>query len=1253
MRKIYSLLLGILFFTNTNAQVVISQVYGGGGNSGATYTHDYVELFNRGTSPISIAGWSLQYTSSTGTGNFGATATQITPLPSVTIQPGQYFLVQQASNAAVGLPLPTADFIDPTPIAMAAGAGKIALVNTITPLGCNGSSTVCSAAALATIVDLVGYGTGTNFFEGTGPTTPVISATLAAFRLNGGCTDNNNNSTDFSNAAPSPRNTASPLNLCFGGISINNVSQSEGNAGTTNFVFTVTLSSPAGPGGVTFDIATQDNTATDADNDYEPNSLTGQTIPQGSTTYNFTVVVNGDATVEANETFYVNLSNVTGAVVSDGQGEGTIQNDDCPPSIFINAIQGSGNTSPLLGNIVTTTGVVTGIKSNGFFVQTPDAMWDADPNTSEGIFVFTSTFPPASVVVGNNLCVTGTVAEFIPSSDPYSLSLTEITSPTIIVLSTGNSLPTPVVISSADAAAGGSISQLEKFEGMRVVVNSMTVAAPTGGNISETNATSTSNGFFFGVVTGVEIPFREPGIRTPNPVPAPNPPNVPIWDANAELIGVESDGLGGAAINVATGAVLTNVVGPLDFSRRTYTIYVDPAMAPGISNNNLSATPVPAQTNEELTVASFNMERFYNNVNDPGGDVTLTTTAYNNRLNKVSLAIRNVLRSPDVIGVVEVENLSTLQDIANKVNNDALNAGDPNPNYQAYLVEGNDVGLIDVGFLVKSTRVNVVNVVQYGAATTYINPANGLTELLNDRPPLVLNATFNKPGCATPYPFTVIVNHLRSLNGVDDAVDGPRVRAKRNAQAEFLANLIQAMQDENPGINIISVGDYNAFQFNDGLVDVIGTIKGTPTPADQVVLPSTDLVNPDLVNLIDGYTAAQRYSFVFDGSHQVLDHILINQNANSILSRFSIARLDADFPEIYRNDANRPERISDHDAPVAYFLFTDVTPPVAVCKSASVTLVNGIATITAADVNNGSTDECGGTVALSVSQTSFDCSDIGANTVTLTVTDAAGNTSTCNATVTVVGVVPTCTIVAVPSNNVYTGGVPTNIYLGYGPQSVTLNNTPVGGGPFTYSWSGSNLSCTTCEDPVFTPTIEGVYNFTVTVTNSYGCTTTCSITICVLDIRVPGTNGKKVYLCHAPPENPTNTSTLEVSLNAVAEHLADHAGDKLGQCGQNPCAPALNVKTIGNKLKIVNATSLSVLVLPNPSKTTFTLSLQSESELPVNMRILDLNGKEISRLGNLSANSAIKVGDNLRTGFYLAEIVQGQERKIVKLVKIQ
>ena len=125
-------------------ELVVSQVYGGGGNTGATFTHDFIELFNRGTATAFVSGWSVQYASATGTGNFAANSTMITPLPDVSIAPGQYVLIQEAQGAGGTTPLPTPDVIDSTPIAMAATGGKVALVNTTTPLGCNGGSTPCS-----------------------------------------------------------------------------------------------------------------------------------------------------------------------------------------------------------------------------------------------------------------------------------------------------------------------------------------------------------------------------------------------------------------------------------------------------------------------------------------------------------------------------------------------------------------------------------------------------------------------------------------------------------------------------------------------------------------------------------------------------------------------------------------------------------------------------------------------------------------------------------------------------------------------------------------------------------------------------------------------------------------------------------------------------------------------------------------------------------------------------------------------------
>ena len=189
---------------------VISQVYGGGGNSGASFTHDYIELFNPTQAAISLAGWSVQYASATGSGSFGFNGSQLTPLAGI-LEPGQYLLIQGAEGAGGTTALPTPHVTDETPIRVSATGGKIALVNTTMPLGCNGGSTPCATAQLARIVDLVGWGDA-NFFEGApGPGT---NSTVALFRANAGCSDTGNNAADFSIAAPTPRTTASLRHSC-------------------------------------------------------------------------------------------------------------------------------------------------------------------------------------------------------------------------------------------------------------------------------------------------------------------------------------------------------------------------------------------------------------------------------------------------------------------------------------------------------------------------------------------------------------------------------------------------------------------------------------------------------------------------------------------------------------------------------------------------------------------------------------------------------------------------------------------------------------------------------------------------------------------------------------------------------------------------------------------------------------------------------------------------------------------------------
>lgn len=744
-------------------------------------------------------------------------------------------------------------------------------------------------------------------------------------------------------------------------LSISDTAAAEGNSGATPFLFTLSLSAPAGAGGVSIDYATADGTAT-AGSDYVAKTA-NVVIPAGSSSVTIGVDVNGDTVTEPNETFFVNLTAATGANIGDGQGVGTINNDDVA-IVPIHDIQGNNDTSPLVGQSVTTRGIVTGRRSNGFFLQAPDADADADPATSEGVFVFTGAAPPATAAIGNRVIVSGTVIEFVPAADPGQLNLTEISSPTVTLLDTGNPLPTPVTLTPTFPDPAGPLDQLERLEGMRVTAASFTVVAATGGSTNEPNATGTSNGQLNLVVTGTARPFREPGIQAPDPAPGGGSiPPIPRWDFNPELLFSDTDALGGPRYDLAVGATLTNYVGPLDYGFRRYSVHQDPTVAPAIVQGP-APSAARAPTASEFTYASYNVERFFDTANDPAtDDPVLSAAAFSVRLGKASLGIRESLHSPDILGLVEVENLNALQAIATRVNADAVAAGQPDPQYVAYLQEGNDVGGIDVGFLVKTAevaagtpRVEVLNVVQLGKTQTWTEPSGG-TSLLNDRPPLLMDAVVHyADGRAAP--VTAIVVHQRSLNGAEDnTADGLRVRAKRQRQAEYLATQIDAMQDADPDRNIIVAGDFNAFEFNDGLTDAMGTVTGLPSPDNTTAVPGdgADLVDQDLLNLFGEEPADQRYSFEFDGNAQSLDHILINQALGAAAGSFALdhARINADFPEINRNAANSPSRLSDHDPAMAYFSLASADLSIAATAAPASVNVGGAMTFGATVTNNG------------------------------------------------------------------------------------------------------------------------------------------------------------------------------------------------------------------------------------------------------------------------------------------------------------
>ena len=786
-------LAGLLLASRASgAEVVISQVYGGGGNSGATFRNDFVELFNRSASAVSLLDWSVQYASSAGT------TWQIATL-SGALEPGAYFLLQLGSGGANGQPLPAADATGT--LNLSATAGKVALVRNVLPL-----TSACPTSP--GIEDFVGYGSSAACFEGSGPS-PAPSAVLAAFRAGDGCADFTNNVTDFFTSTPAPRNRFSTRVAC------------------------------------------------------------------------------GDSSVPR----------------------------------ALHDIQGTGARSPLVGRSVTTTGnIVTALRNNGFFLQSPDAETDADPATSEAVFVETFGTPPSNVAVGNAIVVSGFVEESTPSSDPTAPPRTQIINPTITVLATGAPLPAAVTLAPTDLPPTGNGSSLEKFEAMRVRVDSLTVVAATEGFLQEASAIGISDGLFHGVLAGWPRPFREPGIPLIEPLPTNAPPGVARFDGNPERLRVDSNAQPGATrIEVVAGAVVANLTGVLDFEQRAWTLLPDPAGGFSVGGNELPGLPPPTRPGEWM-LASLNLQRFFDTVEDPAvQDVVLTPTAFEGRLKKASLTILQRLGAPDILGVVEVENLSTLQTLAARLNADALTAGRSNVTYGAWLEEGTDVGGIDCGYLVNTTRVEVVNVVQIGREATYINPLTGQPQLLHDRPPLLLRALVPGETTGARLPVTCIVNHLRSLSGIDDPSDGARVRAKRRAQAEHVAALVQERQALTPPEHLILIGDFNAFEFNDGYVDVMGTIRGRPAPTNEVVLASADLVVPDLVLLTERLPAPERYSYVFDGNAQAIDHILLSPSLCARVTRHGYIRGNVDAPESFRSNFNRPERLSDHDAAVAWF----------------------------------------------------------------------------------------------------------------------------------------------------------------------------------------------------------------------------------------------------------------------------------------------------------------------------------------------
>ena len=215
-----------------------------------------------------------------------------------------------------------------------------------------------------------------------------------------------------------------------------------------------------------------------------------------------------------------------------------------------------------------------------------------------------------------------------------------------------------------------------------------------------------------------------------------------------------------------------------------------------------------------------------------------------------------------------------------------------------------------MGFLVRDPVV-VQNVEQVGAEVRFTWDQT----LLFDRPPLVLEATLPIEGRALD--ATVVAVHLRSLSGIDDDQDGERVRRKRFEQSVWLAEWVQSRQSAAPDEPLFVLGDFNAFEFTDGYVDVLGQVTGIADPGGAL-LSADQIVDPSLINWVDRVPSGERYSFVFGCDAQVLDHIVTNNAASQWVRGAAFSRGNADAPRSREDEPGTAVRSSDHDGMVVY-----------------------------------------------------------------------------------------------------------------------------------------------------------------------------------------------------------------------------------------------------------------------------------------------------------------------------------------------
>ncbi|MFF7334033.1 endonuclease/exonuclease/phosphatase family protein [Streptomyces sp. NPDC008150] len=774
-------------FAAPSASAVISEAYGGGGNSGATLTNDFVELANRSASAYSLDGYSLQYLPAAAS---ASSLWQVTPLTG-SVAPGGDYLIGEGAGAGGTDALPTVDASGS--IAMAAASGTVALVKGSTALTCK---TVADCTGDANVVDLLGYGAAV---VREGNAAPAATNTTSVARSATGA-DTDDNAADFTAGAPTPTNSA------------------------------------------------------------------GQT---------------------------------TGGGTGGGPTGPT-----APGPLRIHDIQGDTRVSPVNGqSVVGVPGIVTAVRTTGsvgYWIQDPTP--DADPATSEGLFVYTGSTAP-TVSVGDSVLVSGKISEYYPGTGTQSV--TELSGPLSTTLSTGNALPASVVLDDTTipdtytpTADGGSIDPLpleptvysqdfyESIEGMRASVTDARVVGATN-----------TYGEMFVTAKPDENPTKRGGTLYSG-YDQQNTGRIEIVSAD------------GSTPTLNVGDELSGTTtGPVDYASFGGYLLAPTAATTGTAvDNGLKPEVTRKQKSDELALATYNVENL-----DPtdGAD----------KFTRLAQGVVTNLASPDIVTLEEIQDDNGATDdgtvgaeaTLTKFTDAIVAAGGPRYSWR-YVNPVNDEdggepgGNIRQVFLFNPKRVSfvdrastgdpsttAVSVVKDKKKQTHLSASPGRIDPSNaawadSRKPLAGEFVFQGKT------VFVIANHFISKGG-DDPIHGRfqeptrSSETQRKLQAEDENAFVDQLLKSDPKAQIVALGDLNDFEFSDAVK--------TLTDNGDVL---TDLINT--------LPANERYSYVYDGNSQTLDHILTspsvtdyNYDVVHINSEFADQTSDHD-PQVVRIDVN-------------------------------------------------------------------------------------------------------------------------------------------------------------------------------------------------------------------------------------------------------------------------------------------------------------------------------------------------------------